>query len=200
MSRQDGDPVPYEKQFYSVVLKGVFSLDLTALGRFKQSNRTGFQNISDDGLVIAKELGAEVQDKAAVLPLEARRKRAVDTVSVLPYLAGGANQTLNLTDVTPKFIILTVLRGGNHLFMNVVKSERCNAVIHIDALKQVLSVYKDRLLTDVFIGRRTGFLDEQADALAALASQSNDDLPPIHVLELNEAIKRFCEAMAKVIE
>lgn len=200
MSRQDGNPVPYEKQFYASVLKGIFSLDLTALGRFEQSNRTGFQNISDDGLVIAQDLGAEVHDKTAVLPLETRRKRAADTVSILPYLAGGANQTLNLTDVAPKFIILTVLRGGNHLFMNVVKDERGNVSIHIDALKEVLNVYKDRLLTDVFIGRRTGFLDEQADALTQLASQSNNDLPTIHVLELNETVERFCEAMSQVME
>lgn len=115
MSRHDGDPVPYERQFYSAVLKGVFSLDLTVLGRFERSNRTGFQNVSDSGLKLAELAGAEVVDGKATLSLEERRDRAADVVSVLPYLAGGANQTLHLTDVAPKLVVLTVLRGGNHL-------------------------------------------------------------------------------------
>lgn len=200
MSRHDGDPVPFEKQMYSAVLKGIFSLDLTALGRFEQSNRTGFQNISENGMILAREAGATVDGNVAVMPLAERQRRARDTVSILPYLVGGANQTLNLTDVTPKFIIMTVLKGGNHLFMNVVKDERGNAVINIDALKEVLGAYRDRLLTEVFIGRRTGFLDEQAGALPELASQSGDGLPKIHVLELNEAVGRFGEAMTRVIE
>lgn len=198
MSRHDGDPVPFEKQFYACVLKGIFSLDLTTLGRFEQSNKTGFQNISEDGLKVAEAMGATVEGNVALLPLEERRKRAADTIAVLPYLAGGANQTLNHTDVTPKFIILTVIRGGNHLFMNVVKDERGEAAIHLEALKEVLRAYRDRLLTDVFIGRRAGFLDAQASELAALAG-SHDGLPSVHVLELNEAVARFTEAMTAVI-
>jgi CRISPR-associated protein Cst2 len=199
MSRQDGDPVPYERQFYSTVLKGLFSLDLTTLGRFEKSNRTGFQNISDAGLKLAELSGAEVADGRATLSLDERRKRASDVVSVLPYLAGGANQTLHLTDVTPKFVILTVLRGGNHLFMNVVKDDRGTARINIDALKEVLKAYRDRLVTGVFIGRRAGFLDEQADDLGSLHG-GGDGLPEIQVGEVNAMIEAFTRSMSDVIE
>ena len=197
MSRHEGDPVPYERQFYSAVLKGLFSLDLSALGRFEQSNRTGFQNISEAGLVLAQEAGVSVSEHEAVLNLDERRKRAKDTVSVLPYLVGGANQTLHLTDVTPKLVILTVLQGGNHLFMNVIKDDRGHAVIHVEALKEVLKAYKDRLKTDVFIGRRTGFMDDQADALESL---NGEGMPSVHVDELNTAIRRFTEVMTDTLE
>jgi CRISPR-associated protein Cst2 len=196
MSRHEGDPVPFEKQFYSTVLKGIFSLDLTALGRFEQSNKTGFQNISEDGLTVAQSMGASVVDNMALLSPDERRKRAKDTLSVLPHLVGGANQTLNLTDVTPKLVILTVLRGGNHLFMNIVKDERGQAVLNIEALKEVLTAYKDRLETDVYIGRRKGFMDDQAEALGQLAK----DMPNIKVSELNEAVKNFLEPMAAKIQ
>jgi CRISPR-associated protein Cst2 len=199
MSRQDGDPVPYERQFYSTVLKGVFSLDLTALGRFQRSNRTGFQNISDAGLQLAEIAGVSVDNGLATVSLEERRKRASDVVSVLPYLSGGANQTLHLTDVTPKLLVLTVLRGGNHLFMNVVKDARGNARINVDALKEVLAAYRDRLATDVFIGRRAGFLDEQAEALERL-SEGGDGLPNIQVGEVNATIEAFTRSMSHVIE
>ncbi len=199
MSRHDGDPVPYERQFYSTVLKGLFSLDLTALGRFQRSNRTGFQNISDAGLQLAEIAGASVADGLATVSQEERRKRASDVVSVLPYLSGGANQTLHLTDVTPKLVILTVLRGGNHLFMNVVKDERNNARINVDALKEVLVAYRDRLVTDVFVGRRAGFLDEQAEELGRL-SEGGTGLPNIQVGEVNATIEAFARSMSDVIE
>lgn len=199
MSRQDGDPVPYERQFYSTVLKGLFSLDLTVLGRFEKSNRTGFQNISDAGLQLAELSGAEVADGSATLSLEKRRKRASDVVSALPYLAGGANQTLHLTDVTPKLVVLTVLRGGNHLFMNMVKDDRGIARINIDALKEVLKAYRGRLVTSVFIGRRAGFLDEQADDLRSLHG-GGDGLPEIQVGEVNATIEAFTRTMSDVIE
>jgi CRISPR-associated protein Cst2 len=199
MSRHDGDPVPYERQFYSTVLKGVFSLDLTALGRFQRSNRTGFQNISDAGLQLAEIAGASVADGLATVPLEERRKRASETISVLPYLSGGANQTLHLTDVTPKLVVLTVLRGGNHLFMNIVKDERGNVRINVGALKEVLRAYKDRLVTEVFVGRRAGFLDEQAEELERLR-EGEDGLPSIHVGEINATIETFARSMSAVIE
>lgn len=199
MSRQDGDPVPYERQFYSSVLKGIFSLDLTALGRFQKSNRTGFQNISDEGLTLAEEAGASVNEGHAEIPLDERKKRARDTISILPYLSGGANQTLHLTDVTPKFVILTVLRGGNHLFMNVAKEDRGNAKINVDALKEILKAYKDRLQTDVFIGRRSGFLDEQGEEIESL-SDVGGEYPTIHVGEVNAMISAFTEQMTASME
>lgn len=197
MSRGEGNPVLFEKQFYSTVLQGIFSLDLTSLGHFGQVNRTGFLNIDQKGLEEAQAAGASVEDKEAVLPLSERQKRAKDTISVLPHLVGGANQTLHLTDVTPKLVILTVLQGGNHLFMNVVKDDRGRAFIHADALKEVLRAYKDRLKTDVFIGRRTGFMDDQAEALADL---NGEGMPTVHVDELNAAITKFTKAMANTIE
>lgn len=199
MSRQDGDPVPYERQFYSSVLKGMFSLDLSALGRFQESNRTGFQNISEEGLTLAEVAGASVNEGLATLSLDERRKRARDTIAVLPYLSGGANQTLHLTDVTPKFVILTVLRGGNHLFMNIAKEERGNARVGLDALKEILKAYNDRLQTEVFIGRRSGFLDEQADEILAL-SDAGDEYPTIHVGEINAMIESFADQMTACME
>lgn len=199
MTRQDGDPVPYGKQFYSSVLKGIFSLDLTVLGRFQKSNRTGFQNISEEGLMLAEVAGAFVNEGFATIPLDERSKRARDTISVLPYLSGGANQTLNLTDVTPKFVILTVLRGGNHLFMNVAKEERGNARVNVDALREILKAYKDRLQTDVFIGRRSGFLDEQADEISAL-TDTGGEYPTIQVGEVNTVITAFTDQMTSCME
>ena len=80
--------------------------------------------------------------------------------------------------------------------MNVVKDDRGRAVVYTDALKEVLRAYKDRLKTDVFIGRRTGFMDDQAESLASL---NGDGMPTVHVDELNTAITKFTNAMVETI-
>ncbi|WP_420153646.1 type I-B CRISPR-associated protein Cas7/Cst2/DevR, partial [Siphonobacter sp.] len=46
MARQDGDSVPYSKEEYSAIMKGMFSLDLAQLGTFASYNKTGFKNIT----------------------------------------------------------------------------------------------------------------------------------------------------------
>lgn len=200
MSRHEGDPVPYEHQFYSTVLKGIFSLDLTTLGRFEKSNKTGYQNISSDGLKLAEASGATIiNDNIAEMPVNIRQKRAIDTISVLPYLSGGANQTLHLTDVAPKLIILTVLQGGNHLFMNVVQDKHGQATINMTALKEILSVFRKRLLAPVFIGRRAGFMDGLADELEMLSKDSGNNLPIVRIGELNIMVEEFCKILPDVV-
>lgn len=200
MSRHEGDPVPHEHQFYSTVLKGIFSLDLTTLGRFEKSSKTGFQNISDAGMKLAQSAGATVKDNVTELSLPVRQQRTVDTIAALAYLTGGANQTLHLTDVAPKLVILTVLRGGNHLFMNVVQDKGGQAKIHIEALKEVLKVFKSCLLTPVFIGRRAGFLDEQTKEFNELINDGHGDFPTIYVGELNAMVEKFCQILPSVVE
>ncbi len=60
-------------------------------------------------------------------------------------------------------------------------------------------MFKERLLTPVFIGRREGFLDEQADELNSLANEGTGDLPAIHVAELNSMVERFCQILPSVV-
>jgi len=44
-SRHEGDPVPYNSEFYSTVLKGAFSLDLDRLGKFTIEYKSGYLNL-----------------------------------------------------------------------------------------------------------------------------------------------------------
>ncbi len=45
MTRQQGDPVPYEHEFYRAHLLGLLSLDLTAAGTFFDGARVGYKNM-----------------------------------------------------------------------------------------------------------------------------------------------------------
>lgn len=175
MARHQGDPVPYEHQFYSCVLQGIFSLDLSAVGTFSDVNRTGYKNIASSYVETIKDAGGTQIDKDPVwvLPKETRLRRCQQTLEALPFLSGGAKLTSHLTDVTPKLIILSVLEGGNHPFMNLMVEEEGVGKLSITALQEVIEDYNDRFCDAIYIGRRSGFMDDLHDKLTGLASSNS---------------------------
>jgi CRISPR-associated protein Cst2 len=213
MARQQGDAVPYEKQEYCATMKGMFSLDLSMVGTFSNYDRTGYKNLS---IVLQEEAiknGAEEIDDPFVLDAKGkpkklirlakdiRQKRAIDTIQALKTIAGGAMQTNNMGDVTPKFIILASTNTGNHPFSHIVgsKGQRDEEVIfNFEGLVEVLKDYKDTFDGTVFIGRRSGFMDEIAIDLKTLETRT--DIPTVKVLSVNEAIDQYCEQVKSQIE
>lgn len=213
MSRQQGAAVPYEKQEYSSIMKGMFSLDLSMVGTFTNYDRTGFKNLSITLQEEALKEGAEEIDDPFVfdekgnskkmirLAKDLRLKRANDTIQALKTISGGAMQANNMGDVTPKFIILATTTTGNHPFSHIIinKGQRDEEVVfNFDGLIEVLKDYKDTFDGTVFIGRRSGFMDEIASNLKTL--ESMEDIPAVKVLSINEAIDQYCELMKSQIE
>ena len=184
MARQEGDSVPYAKQEYSAVMKGMFSLDLDMVGTFSNYNKTGFKNLSDklkeEALAVngSEEIPDPFIEKQTLvrLPQARRIQRATDTIKALKNISGGAMQTNNMADVTPKFIILATTKTGNHPFSHVVKSEGDNdekAVLNISGLKEVIEDYKHDFVGKIYIGKRSGFFDEDNQDLENLAKEND---------------------------
>lgn len=207
MARQEGDSVPYAKQEYSAIMKGMFSLDLNMVGTFSNYNKTGYQNLSDKlkEEAIAKG-GQEITDefvpnqKLIQLPQSIRCQRAIDTIAALKNISGGAMQTNNLGDVTPKFIVLVTTNTGNHPFSHIVKSrgERDESVvINIEGLREVLNDYKTNFIGKVFIGKRSGFFDDENESLKKLVAEFNGT---IEYGSVNEMIDAYCHQLKKQIE
>jgi CRISPR-associated protein Cst2 len=208
MARQDGDPVPYGKQEYSAVMKGMFSLDLEQVGTFATYNKTGFKNLTEALKKQALENGAsEIEDpflkdengnpyKLIRLAPAIRERRIIETIQALKNISGGAMQTNNMGDVTPKFIVLATLNSGNHPFSHIVSTSGKDGDIvelNIDALKEVLRDYQNNIQGSVFVGRRTGFFDDKADALKTLERE----FPDVKILTINEAIDQYAEQLKK---
>ncbi|WP_233208001.1 type I-B CRISPR-associated protein Cas7/Cst2/DevR [Siphonobacter sp. BAB-5405] len=206
MARQDGDSVPYSKEEYSAIMKGMFSLDLAQLGTFASYNKTGFKNITQKLKTDALSQGAiEIDDpfvkdskgnaqKLVQLNRNIRLQRAKDTIQALKTISGGAMQTNNMSDVTPKFIILVSTTSGNHPFSHIVTSEGMNldrVALNLDGLKEVLKDYKEQIVGTVFIGKRSGFLNEYNDELRELLALG-DAYPTIQLGTINETIDAYC--------
>lgn len=113
MTRQDGDPVPHEHEFYRAHLAALFSLDLSCAGTFFDTERVGFKNLDSYRREAARQARLEeltVRGKRAFrLPLRERQKRVVTLLRALASLDGGAKLALHYTDVTPSVFD----RGGN---------------------------------------------------------------------------------------
>jgi CRISPR-associated protein Cst2 len=210
MARQEGDSVPYSKEEYSAIMKGMFSLDLFQVGTFADYNKTGFKNLTEKLKTEAKngEI-VEIDDpfiktksgepqKLVQLARPVRMERIINTIGALKIISGGAMQTNNMADVTPKFIVLATMTSGNHPFSHIVKNDgvRSEAVIlNIDGLREVLIDYKDQFQGTIFIGKRSGFMDEYTGELKSLESEFAN----VKLLSVNQAIDNYCKQLEEQI-
>jgi len=206
MSRQEGDAVPYTKQEYSAIMKCMFSLDLEQIGTFASYNRTGYKNLSEKLRKEAIEKGAtEISDnhmigakgevhKLVRLDKETRTKRITETIAALKTISGGAMQTNNMADVTPKFIILATMASGNHPFSHIAVNAGVDGSrfeLNTDGLSEVISDYAAQFHGKIFIGVRSGFLDK--DTTLALQAVVEKHKANSQLLSINEAIDKYIE-------
>ncbi len=201
MTRQDGDAVPYGKEEYCAIMKGMFSIDLEAIGTFSMQNRSGFMNINEAMRDSALKGGCTLFDdphskdksgnpiKLVRMAKDVREKRTKEAISALKFISGGAKRTTNYADVAPKLILLSQFASGNHPFSHLVKEELGKAVFSIDALKEVLKDYQGQFIGKVFIGKRKGFMDELDEELVGL------DNGQIEFGPINEMIDSFIETI-----
>lgn len=196
MSRHDENPVIHEHQFYRTTLKGLFSLNLAATGTFSYRTKTGYRNLDDGRKEEAKRMGLhhlEAQ-QAYRLPRDQRARRVSALMDGLANLQGGAKQAIHYTDVNPSLILLAVTRGGNHIFHHAVRADsRGLPQINIEALQEALSVFRDDLLSPVYVGWPKGYLaDEHRNAVQEALNLAGQTQPIVHP---REAIQSFALAL-----
>jgi len=209
MSRFDGDPVPFAHEFYRTTLVGLFSIDLGMLGRFYHVDRTGYRHLDAIRRQKAEARGLTSFDdnRAFELSMAERRARLAMVLEGLARLNGGAKQAIHYTDVAPRFLLLAVARGGNHLFGTAVGADKDGQpVINTAAIEEVARVFSADRLSGFFAGLAKGYLDGQRAGLvtvlkdidpsvlrglAAGEAGANDAVPAYDVPHPVEAIDLF---------
>lgn len=178
--------LPYTTRFYNTHLQGVFGLAYHRVGLFRNS---GDREELEETLVNKYLTGNKIEkssftDKyATVYELKdksIRLSRAEKILKSLAVLRGGAKQAQFGTDVSPKVLIVAGISSGNLIFNDLFedtkelvttpREEKGYAVVEseviggtrlkLNALKQILWDYKDRLVTPVYIGVRCGYLSK----------------------------------------
>ncbi len=199
MARHDGNPVPYEHQFYRATLKGLFSLDLRTAGTFSYRARTGFRNLDEGRIQLAQSVpGIEhlPAEKSYRLPVQMRLERIKALFEGMALLEGGARQTLHYTDVSPVLMILAVTKGGNHIFNHVVGGNRQGQPeIKTAALEEALTIFTDTLLSPIYVGWVRGYLDEERGRFEEFVRSYNAGAAhPIQVSHPREAFSALIQA------
>lgn len=170
---KEGTPQPYTTEFYNTHLQGVFCLNYSRLGVFsnvgdrieldegKAQEYLAEQQIREVGEVFKEEDGKKVRIGKVYELTNAeseRKKRASAVIRALAVLRGGAKQAAFGTAVEPQALILAGLSSGNPIFHHLFKDDGNGPSIKVKTLTEIISDYKTRFKTPVFIGIRSGYL------------------------------------------
>ena len=205
MARAEGNPVPYEHQFYRAHLKAGIAVDLTCAGTFFVSQRVGYKNLDSKRIQNAKSKGATEdvvrRSKAWRLPLVDRRGRVALLIKMLGRLDGGAKQTLHLTDTAPSVLVLAVCKTGNQPFQRLfTRGDLDNTVFRPDVWEEALRVFSGDLESDIYIGWARGFLDAERRKLEDMLKKENGKVSysgkTIHIGHPREVADAFATAIA----
>lgn len=175
MSRHDGDPVPHEHQFYRAYLKGLTSLNLSLAGTFFRGGRVGYKNLDDHREQAAKDANlaqCKVHGQPGYrLPHTERAKRCASLIRATASIEGGAKLSLHYTDVNPAIWVAAVTRGGNNILARVVQANDDGLpIFHQEVLEEVLRVYKDQLLSPLYVGWVAGFREAERERFRAFSA------------------------------
>lgn len=172
-------PLPYTTRFYNTHLQAIFCLDYSRLGVFwSVGDRVEMERVRAKKFLDA----GKIEDVTAQEPYKTltqnrgldrvyqlanrqkeRKKRAADLFKALAVLRGGAKQAQFGTDIAPKVLILAGLACGNPIFNHLFKDDNEGPVLKIEAFKEVIQDYADRIASPVLLGIRAGYLKNEQE-------------------------------------
>jgi hypothetical protein len=132
-----------------------------------------------------------------------RRDRAAMILRALAVLRGGAKQAQFGTDVSPKVIIVAGLSCGNLIFNDLFEERSGQPAIKLNALRQTLDDYGSRVVTDIFIGAREGYLHSESEHevrswIAAEARPDGAQGFEVHLSSPIKAVERLIQQLDDV--
>ena len=117
-------------------------------------------------------------EKEDILNEEEKKQRINKLLNAIKNFTGGARQSRNLEDISPKFIIITKQKTGNPYFLNSLQVDK-NMNLNIDVLKEAIN---EADFEDIKIGIRKGIFNNE-----------DEIKEQFDVLTIKEAIDYFKE-------
>lgn len=187
---KEGTPLPFSTRFYSTHLEGFFNLEYYRLGIY--DNLGSRQELSkvlvekhkskfNETNLYGKNFKRYELKNAELI----RKKHASGLLKGLAFLRGGAKQASFAADVTPKVLILAGMESANPVFNNLFSGTGEKPALNIDSIKQIAIDYKSKLATPIYIGIRTGYLENE-EAINALGTGFIIDSPIGIVTQFNK--------------
>lgn len=166
---KEGTPLPYTTEFYNTHLEGVFCLNYSRLGEFwNLGDRLELGEELAKRMIQEKKIQIKEKRKDGIIYelTDAKAKRRERTQAILKSLAvlrGGAKQAQFGTDVAPKTVVVAGMSCGNPIFNSLFADSQKGPTINTKRLKEIVDDYNDRIITPIFIGIRTGYLENEEE-------------------------------------
>ncbi len=190
VSRHEGDPLPFEQEVYSNVMKSSFSFYTEDVGTFMGIGKAGYKNVNFDAyyekhkerLTKLKHRYLKAADGKAVevlrLSSEERIRRVSTVLTAIHTASGGARSSTNLANIAPAFQIIAAVEGGNNIFMPCVyeDDDERKAELDHEYLDQIIGFYNTKgwLKSKIYIGKIPGFKKEWNGYIADLKEKHKD--------------------------
>jgi CRISPR-associated protein Cst2 len=158
-------PLPYDTKFYNTQLQGIFGLNYSRLGEFRNEG----DRIELDLPLVAKYLKenkvAKVGSGREIYQLinNPRKERATKILKSLSIMRGGAKQAQFGTPVHPQVIIIAGLSCGNLIFNNLFEDTKEGPIFKLETFEEIVRDFADRIVTSVYVGIRTGYLNTESE-------------------------------------
>jgi len=157
----------YSKEVYSAIMSSGFCLDVNNVGVFSVSeDASGFRDYAQQEV---EGLNYAIKDGKFELSYEEKKKRIVATIKGIEYLHTFSCQNNNYEDINAKFIILCEYSIGNAVFNNIFRNNELDIEYLIEAIKE----NKQFRLSNIYIGVRTGFMENLKNDLENEIARNN---------------------------
>jgi len=157
----------YSKEVYSTIMSSGFCLDINNIGVFSISeDASGFRDYAPQE---TEGLGYDIKNNKFELPYEEKKNRIVATIKGIEYLHTFSCQNNNYEDINAKFIILADYSIGNGVFNNIFRNSKLDIEYLIEAIKE----NEEFRLSNIYIGVRTGFMDNLKSKLENEIERNN---------------------------
>jgi CRISPR-associated protein Cst2 len=194
---KEGTPLPYSTRFYNTQLQGVFGLNYSRLGVFRnEGDRIELDRPLVDKYLKEGKIQKDPERDLYGTTNNPRKARATKILKALAVLRGGAKLAAFAVDVAPKVIILAGLTCGNLIFNDLFEDTKEGPKLKLDTLKEVIADYKNRIVPPVFVGIRTGYLhtDSESD-LRTWAKENETATPKVVLTTPLQAVEKLTESL-----
>lgn len=158
-------PLPYDTKFYNTQLQGIFGLNYSRLGIFRNEG---------DRIELDLPLVAKYQKENKVVKADEKREiyrmidnprkdRATKILKALAVMRGGAKQAQFGTPVHPQAVIIAGLSCGNLIFNHLFEDTETGPAFKIETFEEIVRDFADRIVTNVYVGIRTGYLNPKSE-------------------------------------
>lgn len=178
-------PLPYDTKFYNTQLQGIFGLNYSRLGVF----RNGGDRIELDtplrDTYLKEGVVSLVDDKEPTaktykMVKNPRKERATKILKALSIMRGGAKQAQFGTPVHPQAIVIAGLSCGNLIFNHLFEDTKEGPVFKLETFEEVVRDFADRIMTNVYVGIRTGYLNPESERRLRERFSNQDDANGLH--------------------